>query len=339
MGSEPRAVDLAAKVVFLEQPESYAEGSGAVEAVETHLAWVFLTDRHAYKLKKPVRYPFLDFTTLDARHADALEEVRLNQRLAPGVYLGVVPLVLGDDGRLELDQAGTTVDWLVKMRRLPRTQMLDYAIAAGTVEDSALRKLANLLVAFYRGVPAIALDAAAYHARFRTEVDENALALTESRYGLSSTLVARIADAQRAFLERHRKLLQTRACEGRVVDGHGDLRPEHVCLGPTPVIIDCVEFSREFRILDPADELGYLAMECERLGAAWVGRTLLTAYSDLSGDHPPARLIHFYQSVRALLRAKLAAWHLDDPTIRYPSQWLNRAQAYLALADHHLLEA
>jgi aminoglycoside phosphotransferase family enzyme len=335
MGSATHVVDLADKVAFLERPDSYPETPRGVEAVETHLAWVFLTDRHAYKLKKPVRYPFLDFTTLDARHADALAEVRLNQRLAPGVYLGVVPLALDRKGRLALDRGGTPVDWLVKMRRLPRTQMLDYAIAAGTVQDSALRGLADLLETFYRGAVSIPIDARGYQARFRKEVDENVHALTEPRYGLSPTLVTRIAGAQREFLDRRGALLEARTFAGLIVEGHGDLRPEHVCLAAPPVVIDCVEFNREFRILDSADELGYLAMECERLGAPWAGRALLTYYTTRSGDHPPARLIHFYQSVRATLRAKLAAWHLDDATVRYPSQWFNRAQAYLALADGH----
>jgi aminoglycoside phosphotransferase family enzyme len=339
MHSTTQTVDLAEKVAFLQRPDSYPESPKAVEAVETHLAWVFLTDRHAYKLKKPVRYPFLDFTTLEARHADAREEVRLNHRLAPGVYLGVVPLALGSDGRLRIDRSGTPVDWLVKMRRLPRTGMLDYAIAAGTVQPPALRALSDLILAFYRSAATVPIDCRAYQARFRKEVDENAQALREPRYGLSPTLVATITTAQHGFLDRGRKLLEARASAGRIVEGHGDLRPEHVCLGPPPVIIDCVEFNREFRILDPVDELGYLAMECERLGAPWAGRVLLTHYTTFSGDRPPERLVHFYQSVRATLRAKLAAWHLDDVAVRYPSQWFNRAEAYLALAERHAREA
>lgn len=339
MRSPTHSVDLADKVAFLQQPDSYPHAPQAVEAVETHLAWVFLTERHAYKLKKPVRYPFLDFSTIEARHADALEEVRLNQPLAPGVYLGVVPLAQGSDGRLQLDGGGSPVDWLVKMRRLPRTRMLDYAIAAGTVQEAALRGLAEVLVTFYRAATSVPIDARAYQARFHGEIDENVRVLTEPRYGLSPALLARIAGAQRAFLDRCGSLLDARTSAGLIVEGHGDLRPEHVCLGPPPVVIDCVEFNRDFRILDPADELGYLAMECERLGAAWAGRTLLAGYTTLSGDDPPARLIHFYQSIRATLRAKLAAWHLDDATVRYPSQWFNRAQAYLALADRHGLEA
>lgn len=329
-------MQLADEVAFLKRPQSYPEGATAVEAVETHLAWVFLTDRHAYKLKKPVRYSFLDFTTRAARRQDALEEVRLNQRLAPGIYLGVVPLVMSDGGHLSLGPPGTPVDWLVKMRRLPRTRMLDYAIAAGTVEDGDVRAVVALLVGFYRGAVSIPVIPEVYRTRLRREIDADADALAEARYGLPGDLVTQIAAAQRAFVDGRGALLDARASHGRIREGHGDLRPEHVCLGPPVVVIDCVEFSREFRTLDPVDEIGYLAMECERLGTPWVGQTLLTHYADLSGDGAPAPLIHFYQSVRATLRAKLAAWHLDDPSVPYPSQWFNRAQAYLVLAERHV---
>lgn len=332
---------LAAKVAFLERPEGYPDRPSAVEAVETHLAWVFLTDRHAYKLKKPVRYPFLDFTTLAARRRDADEEVRLNRRLAPGVYLDVVALTADANGRFVIGGAGAPVDWLVKMRRLPRERMLDHVIAAQTVDGvdgAALRAVAELLVAFYRDAPRAPFHPRAYRERFQAEIADNARALAEPRYGLPADVIARTAAAQDAFLEQGASLLDARVNAHRIVEAHGDLRPEHVCLGPPPAIIDCVEFNREFRLLDAADELAYLAMECERLGAPSVGATLVAHYHVLADDHPPEPLMRFYGSVRAMLRAKLAAWHLDDPAVRYPSQWYNRAQAYLGLADRYMRE-
>ena len=329
------AIQLADKVAFLKRPESYPERPAAVEPVETHLAWVFLTDRHAFKLKKPVRYPFLDFSTLSARRHDSEEEVRLNLRLAPGVYLEVVPLTVNREGRLGLGVEGVPVDWLVKMRRLPRQRMLDFAIAAQTVDDAALHMVAERLARFYREAAPAPLTPAAYRRRLGDELDADARALAERRYGLPADVTGRTAASLRRFIEQRAPRLDARALAGRIVEGHGDLRPEHVCLGPPVVVIDCVEFSREFRILDPADELAYLGLECERLGAPSVGPTLLAHYVALTGDDPPEDLIHFYQGVRALLRAKLAAWHLDDRTVSYPSQWFNRACAYVALAAKH----
>jgi aminoglycoside phosphotransferase family enzyme len=333
-----RAIGLGDKVAFLKRPENYPESPRAVEPIETHLAWVFLTDRYAYKLKKPARYPFLDFSTLAARRRDAQEEVRLNRRLAAGVYLGVVALTLDREGRLALEAEGVPVEWLVKMRRLPRERMLDYAIASDSVDESALDGVVGLLAAFYGAASSVVLAPGTYRHRFEQEIEANARATAEPRYGLPSAVITATAAAQRRFLERRADLLEARAAGGRIVEGHGDLRPEHVCLGPPPVIIDCVEFNREFRHLDPADELAYLGMECERLGAETIGPMLLARYGLLTGDQPPAALVGFYKSFRALLRAKLAAWHLDDRTVRYPSQWFNRAQAYLALAERYARE-
>ena len=118
-----------------------------------------------------------------------------------------------------------------------------------------------------------------------------------------------------------------------MVEGHGDLRPEHVCLGPDPAVIDCLEFNRDFRILDWADELAYLAMECERLGSPGAGTEILeTCCRDLD-DRPPAALIHFYKAFRALLRARLAILHLRDADVRDPEKWRPRCMEYLALAE------
>lgn len=329
------AIGLAEKVAFLERPESYPESPGAVEPIETHLAWVFLTDRYAYKLKKPARYSFLDFRSLAARRGDAEDEVRLNRRLAPDVYLGVVALVVDRHGGLAIEADGTTVDWLVKMRRLPRRRMLDFAIASGSVDAAALEGVTQLLATFYRQAVPVVVTPAAYRRRFQEEIAADARALAEPRYGLPADAIARTAVGQHRFIEWCPELLDVRAAAGRIVEGHGDLRPEHVCLGPPPVIIDCVEFNRDFRILDPADELAYLGLECERLGAEAIGTAVLARYGALTGDHPPEALLRFYKSVRALLRAKLAAWHLDDRTVAYPSQWFNRARAYLALAERY----
>ncbi|MBC7294150.1 MAG: hypothetical protein H5T84_08655, partial [Thermoleophilia bacterium] len=113
------------------------------------------------------------------------------------------------------------------------------------------------------------------------------------------------------------------------------LRPEHIWLGPEPVVIDCLEFEREFRILDTADELSFLAMECERLGAPSVGQSFLETYSEYTGDKPPEKLLHFYKSYRAALRAKITIWHIKDSEVRNPSKWSNLAGEYLRLAEAH----
>ena len=127
-----------------------------------------------------------------------------------------------------------------------------------------------------------------------------------------------------------------RAQQARLVEGHGDLRPEHICLIAEPVVIDCLEFNRDLRILDPLDELAYLALECERLGAPALGARVLNYYIDVSGDRSEADLMRFYTVYRACLRATLAIWHTDDDTVDDHDKWRTRARDYLELALHHI---
>ena len=330
-----QAVALEAKIESLGRPDAYPEAPSRVEAVETHMSWVFLTDAHAYKLKKPVRYAYLDFSTVEARRLNCEEEVRLNRRLAADVYMGVIPLVLGAEGRLCVGGPGEAVDWLVQMRRLPAERMLDHLIRSGAVKRAEISLLARRLARFYTQAAPHSITPQAYRQSLAERIEANMLELVSPEFGLDRDIPERLARSQLGFLASHAGLFDSRVRQGHIVEGHGDLRPEHVCLLPEPVVIDCLEFNREFRILDPADELGYLAMECERLHAPEVGRWLLESYTGASGDAPPAALLHFYQNCRAVLRAKLAIWHLRDDGRHPQNKWVATALEYLELARWH----
>lgn len=327
---------LEAKVAFLRQPASYPDPAYRVEALETHMSWVFLTDGHAYKLKKPVRNELLDFGSVDARRHYCEEEVRLNRRLAPDVYLGTVPLAIDACGHLHLGGDGKPIDWLTSMRRLPTQSMLDYLLRNGTARDEDIRRVAVRLAGFYQGCEAVVIDADRYRDRFLQDIDRKLDNLSRPAYRLAANEVLNICTAQRNFLQERRDLFDARVQAGRIVEGHGDLRPEHVCVdarnAPQVSIIDCLEFSRELRIIDAADEVGFLALECDRLGGTNLGALLLRHYSENSGDWPDAALLGFYQSYRALLRADIAVKHLDEEKFRYSPEWRRRAQAYLQLA-------
>ncbi len=324
---------LEAKVAHLSRAESYPEQTAAVEVIQTHMSFVFLTDRLAYKLKKPVRYDFLDFGTIEARHTDCLEEIRLNRRLARDVYLDVVPLTQGPAGRLRLGGDGAAVDWLVKMRRLARDLMLDRAISARQVSKDAVRRFMLVLAQFYRRAEPVGMAPARYLQRFERDIRSNHRELSLRDYGLPRTLVESITTRQLDLLRREATLLEQRAAQGKIVEGHGDLRPEHVFLGREPVFIDCLEFNRDWRLLDPVDEIAYLSLECEHAGATWIGEAALEIYSERNGDAPAAPLVRFYKSVRASLRAKLSVWHLRDHLESAArAKWVDRAHGYLELA-------
>lgn len=328
-------IALESKLAFLRQPTSYPEPAYRVEAIETHMSWVFLTEGYAYKLKKPVCHDLLDFRTIEARRHFCEEEVRLNRRLAAQVYIGIVALSIDALGHLQLGECGASIDWLVKMRRLPTQYMLDYAIQNGTAGVDDIRRVATRLAAFYQNCMPVAVDPAAYRAGFLYGIDRNLEELGRPAYQLPVERVRSLCRAQRAILNEQPNWFEVRVLAGRIVEGHGDLRPEHICLAPEVAVIDCLEFSRDLRIADAADELAFLALECERLGAPGLGSALLFAYGETSGDWPNPALVHFYQSYRATLRARIAIRHLDEEKFRYSAQWRRRASEYLQLAERH----
>jgi aminoglycoside phosphotransferase family enzyme len=324
---------LSEKVAFLSEPTAYVPQPQRVERKETHMSWVFLTDRHAWKLKKPVRYDFLDFSTVEARKRNCELEVTLNRRLAPDVYLGAVPLVLDRQARMRLGGKGSVIDWLVQMRRLPQHRMLDAAIAAHAVGAADLDKVGKLLARFYQRARRIPLTPREYVARLEAAGRESARELQCPEHRLPREWIESLYERHSALLRRAAAQLCDRARRGKLVDAHGDLRPEHICLEATPVIIDCLEFNPEFRALDTVSELSFLWLECERLGAPWVGEAIFQTYCQETGDHPPRALVDFYKLQHALVRAKIAVWHLRDPGPGDAPKWIARAKEYLLRAE------
>jgi aminoglycoside phosphotransferase family enzyme len=326
-------IPLAEKVAVLSRPSTYAQDRPTqVEARQTHMAWVFLTDRYVFKLKKPVRYPFLDFSTIALRRHDCEAEVRLNRRLAPDVYLGIEPLTLAVGQELRLGPHGEVVDWLVAMRRLPAELMLDQLLRGDGAEATLVERLGRRLAAFYATARPAALSPETYLMRLHTMLRESWQELARAGYRLPTETVEAALGRELEFLERGRRLLAGRAEDGRIVEGHGDLRPEHVCLAQQPVVIDCLEFNRDLRLVDPADELAFLALECELLGNSEVGERIIGQYAASSGDRPSISLIGFYKSARATLRARLMAAHSLEPGDRPPAVYLERARQYLERA-------
>jgi aminoglycoside phosphotransferase family enzyme len=194
-----------------------------------------------------------------------------------------------------------------------------------------------VLARFYAMADRVALTRAEYRDRLTCSIEENHGYLSRADYGLDSALLAAIREKQLGFVEHRADILNARIDARQIVEGHGDLRPEHVCLAAEPIVIDCLEFNKDLRIADPADELAYLAMECELAGAPAIRHTLLPTYCSISGQSIPEALIEFYQAYRAVLRARLAAFHLEDHlTEAERTRWLARAREYLRVAKDHL---
>lgn len=322
---------LAEKVAFLRRRDVYPHRPAEVVSRETHMSWVFLAGDRVYKLKKPVRFPYLDFSSLAQREAACRAELRLNRRLAPDIYLDVVPLVRLPSG-LAIGDRGEVVDWLVLMRRLDERNMLDRAIADGRLATWQLDRLVAALSDFYRRASPVFRSAQVHLAEWRRSLAYNRRVLLDSCLGMPAGLVRRVDRAQRRFLARRADLLAARVRHRKIVDGHGDLRPEHIWLGDPIRIIDCLEFNVRLRAVDPFDEIAFLDLECERLGAAWAGDYIVRRMKRSLRDGPVEELVAFYRCHRATLRARLAIAHLLEPDLRTPEKWPKLARRYLELA-------
>lgn len=329
-------VSEAAVLAFLRQPASYPNGTVRVEVKRTHLSWVFITDRHVFKLKKRVVDELVDFRRAAARRANCETELRLNRRLAPAVYLEVVPVTLQPGGQLSLGGSGEPVDWLVKMARLDPDRFLDRAIQRKSVDRAALQQVGQLLNGFYRAAPAVDIDPDRYLAQHHRRIAEArqiiaTLGLPEFQHP-ASTATGALVD----FLRDHGGLLIQRLRPGTIRDVHGDLRPEHIHLGAPVAVIDCLEFAAPLRQLDPVEELAYFAMECERLDAGWIGELLFADCATALGGAPPPRLVAFYKAIRALQRTRLTLRHATMPGDRSPHYWLAQAAGYLAASCEYV---
>jgi uncharacterized protein len=325
------ATTLDDKVQFLSRAGTYPGQAGPIIARETHMSWVFLTEDRVYKLKKPVRFAYLDFSTLDRREAACRAEYLLNRRLAPDVYLGVVPLTLSTSG-LAISGEGPVVDWLVAMRRLNENETLESALRGGWLKPTQVDRVAATLSAFYAHAPRVPLEPAHYLIAWHDALTGNCRVLFNARFGLPQGWVERIAQVQRLFAIRRSALLRDRIHTRRYVDSHGDLRPEHIWLREPVTIIDCLEFDATLRANDPLDEIAFLHLECERLGGLWAGEQIRRHLARALDDDASSGLFLFYRSHRAMLRARLSVAHLFDASPRTPEKWPRLARLYLKLA-------
>ncbi|GLQ56642.1 hypothetical protein [Devosia nitrariae] len=324
---------IAEKVAFLRQPDAYPQRPACIEVRETHMSWVFLTGERVYKLKKPVLYRHLDYSTPERRKHFCEEELRLNRRFTDDVYLRLVPLRIDGDGRLSLSSAGRDVDYLIEMRQLPADLMLDHRIRLGRVETADVLTVADRLARYYAAAAPRIAKGHRYLEHLREELAISQDLLLSSCMGVASPWTRGILRRVHNLLTLWTPTILERIASGHIVEGHGDLRPEHVCLADPPQIFDCLDFDPKMRLIDPYDELNYLGLECEFLGAGWIRPSLLAVLEETIGDRPDRRLIATYGAFRAVLRARICLAHLLDDTPAEPDRWPREAKAYLALAE------
>ena len=295
-------------IAAMSRPDFYPHRPATVTLVQTHISYVLLAGERVYKVKKPVRFTFLDFSTLERRRHFSHEEVRLNRRLAPDVYLGVLG-VSAEHGayRLTTEDDAAAVEYVIEMRCLPADRMLDRLLDRNAVTPAMIEAIADRLAEFHRCAdagPAVTANGD----------PANVLAVLEDNYANAQrfrdvTIAARDDDAiqrfARAFLHRHDALFRRRQAEHRIRDCHGDLHSEHVCCTDPLVIFDCIEFNSQFRYCDIASEMAFLAMDLDYHDHPELAAYLIERYTACAADADLGRLVPFYQCYRAYVRGKV----------------------------------
>lgn len=328
---------LPALVAAMLRPEMYPHRPAEVTLVQTHISYVCIAGSEVYKIKKPVRFSFLDFSTLAQRHHFCREEVRLNRRLAPDVYLGIVAICPADTGyRLGDESDPAAVEYAVHMRRLPDDRMLDRLLAAGAATAEMIDQLALRLAEFHRqadaGPEVIANGDPAAIARV---LEDNFTGMQRFR---DVTIVAADDDLiqafSRAFLQENATLLHQRQAQRRIRDGHGDLHSEHICFADSLVIFDCIEFNRAFRYCDVASEIAFVAMDLDYHERPDLTARLIRSYAAHAQDPELPRLVPFYQCERAYVRGKVDSLKSVEEEVGEPERLAAQqsARAHFALA-------
>ncbi|MCB0581835.1 MAG: hypothetical protein KDD10_21320 [Phaeodactylibacter sp.] len=280
------------------------------QLVETHISWVILTGKWAFKLKKPVKFDFLDFSTLEKRRYYCQEEVRLNNRLTQGVYLGVVPVVKTKEG-LRLEQEGEVVDYAVKMNRLDNSRQMNKLLEKGEVHPAHMEALAEQLAAFHLRADVVEKETGPEAMKEDFANLEAVKPCIEKKLGSEAgrELSECIAFAGN-FLDKLAPRMAERARQGCIVDGHGDLHSRNIFLLPEPVIFDCIEFNPHFRQVDVLDELAFLCMDLDFHGARHLEEPFLQTYlrenPRISEDADWA-IFSYYKWYRANVRLKVNA--------------------------------
>jgi aminoglycoside phosphotransferase family enzyme/predicted kinase len=316
------------------RPEAWGAAPAVpVELRTTHASWVFLVGDDVWKVKRPVDFGFLDFRSIENRRHFCQEEVRLNRRLAAGVYLGVEPVRAGADG-CGIGGGGDVVDWAVHMRRLPEDASAAAMLGRGALGADDLTALANTLARFVADVPAT--PAAGAPAFLRRNVDEN-FAQMEPYAGdiVDPATFDEVCRFQLGALADHHDRFLARADEGRIRDGHGDLRLEHVYFLPPPdgiVAIDCIEFNDRIRCGDVAGEAAFFAMELEAARRPDLAAGFLARFAEASDDFGLYGVLDFYLSYRAWVRGKVAAFVASDPAADHGVRARKREEARRAFA-------
>lgn len=298
-----------ALITAMLDPSFYPKRASEVGHQETHISHLFFVGDLVYKIKKAVRFSFLDYSTLAKRKFFLQEELRLNRRLSPSVYLGVLPISHENLG-WQLGSDVRPVEYTLVMRRLPEKRMLDFLLGRDQVTPEMMRSLAEVLASFHdQATKGGRIDSGGNPLAIKNLWEENLADIRPfASWLFDADSFTALKDFGPAFIAKYKDLFVRRVLEGRIRELHGDLHCEHICFAPEGIqIFDCIEFSPKLRYCDIASEVAFLVMDMEFRGAKELARDFLARYQELREDEELPLLLPFYKCHRALVRGKVAA--------------------------------
>ena len=323
-----------AVVALLLDPATHGE-SGPVEAIETHISCIFLVGEHAYKMKRAVKLPYVDFSTPALRLAACEKEVELNSKTAPGLYLGVRRITREAAGRLTLDGSGALVDAVIEMVRFDQSKLLDRMAVGGELTPALMTSTARMIVHYHRGVPEIRNGSGASNLAGVLDINEAGFA-TSHVFGKAE--VETFAEAFRVALARHSGLLDRREAAGKIRRCHGDLHLRNICLfDGEPRLFDCIEFNDQIATVDVLYDLAFLLMDLWHRGFPELANLVINRYLDEADDEDGFVLLPFFMGVRAAVRAHVTATQVEEGSA-YTDKLIAEARSYFELAQELLRE-
>jgi len=298
------------------KPEVYPEPTSSVRLLQTHVSFLFITDNFVYKIKKPVDFGFLNFTTIDRRRFYCNEEVRLNRRLCPDTYLGVVALRESSSGATFCGD-GNIIDYAVKMKRLPDERMLDRMLAEGRVTEDDIRKIARAIAGFHLaaergGGIAEYGSVAAIRRNWEENFQQAGIFIGISIVETDLEIIRKYVST---FISENEAIFAERVNLGFIRDCDGDIHLENICLTDPVCIFDCIEFNDRFRYTDTAADIAFFLMDLDFHGKGPFSAPFLDEYCTVTGDMGVSQLLGFYMIYRSFVRGKVESMKLTDPDI------------------------
>lgn len=301
-------------IEYMKDPGSYPERPGNITLVQTHISWVFIGDEYVYKIKKPVDFGFLDFTSLEKRHFYVDEELRLNKRFSPDIYLNALPISEGG-GSFVIGDSSNIVEYALKMKRINEDRMLYRLLEAGKITPDLMKQLGRHMADVYERIPS---DEKAKPYGSLDTISKNVIENFEQTFKyiggpVSEGAYNKIQSWSMSFMKDNKSLFEKRMDGGHIKDCHGDLHLQHICMDDERIVIfDCIEFNERFRFGDVASDIAFLSMDLDYNGCEDLSEAFVDAYIDASGDCMLRDMLKFYKVYRAYVRAKVTSFMLDD---------------------------